>query len=114
MQGVEQALEHHPARQWDNPNALLKRQKRLQKLYADLVDRRAKLSKYTGHYWQGFLDIMDVLQHFNGLEETRPTDLGEMAAAIRGDNELWLALALTLGNSTTSTRPNSPPPALPW
>ena len=36
-QEVELALEHHPARQWENPNALLKRQKRLQKLYADLV-----------------------------------------------------------------------------
>ncbi len=97
MQGVEQALENHPARQWENPNALLKRQKRLQKLYADLVDRRDKLAKYTGLYWQQFLDIMAILQHFNGLEDTRPTELGEMAAAIRGDNELWLALALASG-----------------
>jgi len=96
-QEVELALEHHPARQWENPNALLKRQKRLQKLYADLVDRRDKLSQYTGRYWQEFLDIMTVLQHFNGLDDTRPTELGEMAAAIRGDNELWLALALASG-----------------
>ncbi len=40
---------------------------------------------------------MAILQHFNGLDDTRPTDLGEMAAAIRGDNELWLALALASG-----------------
>lgn len=97
MESVEKALETHPARQWDNPNLLLKRQKRLHKLYADLVDRREKLSQYTGRYWQEFLDIMAILQQFNGLEDTRPTPLGEMAAAIRGDNELWLALALASG-----------------
>jgi len=97
MQEVEQALDHHPARQWDNPNALLKRQKRLHRLYEDLQDRRQKLDRYTGQYWQQFLDIMAILQHFNGLAHNRPTDLGEMAAAIRGDNELWLALALASG-----------------
>jgi superfamily II RNA helicase len=97
MQEVEQLLESHPARQWENPNALLKRQKRLHKLYADLQDRRQKLDKYTGQYWQQFLDIMAILQHFNGLADTRPTELGEMAAAVRGDNELWLALALASG-----------------
>ena len=97
MQEVEQALAHHPAQQWENPNALLKRQKRLQKLYSELVDRRDKLSKYTGLYWQQFLDIMAILEHFHGLKHNRPTALGEMAAAIRGDNELWLALALASG-----------------
>jgi superfamily II RNA helicase len=42
---------------------------------------------------------MDVLKHFGALDATdnRPTELGEMAAAIRGDNELWLALALASG-----------------
>ncbi len=97
MQEVEQSLAQHPAQQWENPNALLKRQKRLQKLYSELVDRRDKLSKYTGLYWQQFLDIMAILEHFHGLKHNRPTALGEMAAAIRGDNELWLALALASG-----------------
>ena len=99
MQQVEIALDNHPARQWENPTGLLKRQKYLQSLRNELADRTDKLAKYTGRYWQEFLDIMDVLKHFGALDATdnRPTELGEMAAAIRGDNELWLALALASG-----------------
>ncbi|HIK46475.1 MAG TPA: DEAD/DEAH box helicase [Leptolyngbyaceae cyanobacterium M65_K2018_010] len=94
---VERALDHHPASQWANPNALLKRQKHLADLQEDLRDRQAKLARYTGRYWQEFLNLMEVLRHFGALDHDRPTELGEMAAAIRGDNELWLALALASG-----------------
>jgi superfamily II RNA helicase len=94
VQQVETALLQHPARQWEKPTALLKYQKRLQGLREDWQDRTTKLADYTGRYWQEFLHIMDILKHFGALEQNRPTDLGEMAAAIRGDNELWLALAL--------------------
>ena len=97
MGEVERTLATHPASQWDNTNALLKRQRRLRDLQDELRDRQAKLSQYTGRYWQEFLNIMEVLEHFGGLADNRPTELGEMAAAIRGDNELWLALALASG-----------------
>ncbi|CAN5577911.1 hypothetical protein BH23CYA1_BH23CYA1_10730 [soil metagenome] len=40
---------------------------------------------------------MQVLENFECLEDNFPTPLGQMAAAIRGDNELWLALALASG-----------------
>lgn len=40
---------------------------------------------------------MDILQHFNCLVDVQPTTLGEIAAAIRGENELWLGLALASG-----------------
>ncbi|PSN18182.1 DEAD/DEAH box helicase, partial [filamentous cyanobacterium CCP5] len=93
-QAVEAMVDNHPARQWENPNALLKRQKRVNRLEQELADRQTKLSEYTGRYWQEFLDIMAVLQHFDALADTAPTRLGEMAAAIRGDNELWLGLVL--------------------
>lgn len=97
MREVEHTLAKHPASQWDNTKSLLKRQKRLRALEDERRDRQQKLSQYTGRYWQEFLNIMDVLEHFGGLEDNKPTELGEMAAAIRGDNELWLALALESG-----------------
>ncbi|MBE9114033.1 RNA helicase, partial [Nodosilinea sp. LEGE 07298] len=97
MRDVEHTLAKHPASQWENTKSLLKRQKRLRDLKAEWRDRQQKFSQYTGRYWQEFLNIMDVLKHFGGLENNRPTELGEMAAAIRGDNELWLALALESG-----------------
>lgn len=105
MQAVELQVAEHPARRWDNPNQLLKRQKRLQRLQEELSDRIAKLSHYTGRYWQEFLSIMEILAHFGGLEDNRPTDLGEIAAAMRGDNELWLGLALASGEFDHLTPP---------
>lgn len=104
-QHVVAMVDKHPARQWDNPNALLKRQKRLKRLEQELADRQAKLSEHTGRYWQEFLDIMAVLQHFDALVDTKPSPLGEMSAAIRGDNELWLGLALESGALNELTPP---------
>ncbi|MBD2230142.1 DEAD/DEAH box helicase [Phormidium tenue] len=97
MREVEHTLAIHPASQWENAKGLLKRQRRLRELEDEWRDRQQKLSQYTGRYWQEFLHIMEVLKHFGGLADNRPTELGEMAAAIRGDNELWLALALESG-----------------
>jgi superfamily II RNA helicase len=47
--------------------------------------------------WQQFMALVGVLQDFNCLQEYQPTDSGEVVAALRGDNELWLALALLSG-----------------
>jgi len=105
MQAVEIQVAEHPARRWDNPNQLLKRQKRLQRLQEELDERIDQLSRYTGRYWQEFLNIMEILAHFGGLENNRPTDLGEIAAAMRGDNELWLGLVLASGEFDHLTPP---------
>ena len=40
---------------------------------------------------------MQILENFECLEDNAPTNLGQMCAAIRGDNELWLGLALASG-----------------
>ncbi len=44
--------------------------------------------------WQQFLALADVLTTFNCLDDYKPTMTGEVVAACRGDNELWLGLAL--------------------
>jgi superfamily II RNA helicase len=97
MLALETRLAEHPIRQWGNPSNLLKRQKRIAKLEEELGDRRTKLEKYTQRYWQEFLTLMSILQQFDCLDGVEPTPLGQMAAAIRGDNELWLGLALASG-----------------
>jgi superfamily II RNA helicase len=38
-----------------------------------------------------------VLQAFGALDNLQPTALGEATAAVRGDNELWLGLAVMSG-----------------
>jgi superfamily II RNA helicase len=97
MHSVEAKLESHPLNQFGKPKSLLKKQQRLTTLEAELRDRKAKYNQYASRYWQEFLNLMAILENFGGLEQDKPTNFGKMAAAIRGENELWLALALGAG-----------------
>jgi superfamily II RNA helicase len=94
---LEQQIESHPMRQQGNPGHLLKQQKRLAKLHRDLSDRTEKFEHHTHRYWEEFVNLMRILQHFQCLDGSEPTPAGQIAAAIRGDNELWLGLALSSG-----------------
>ncbi|MGQ9836837.1 MAG: DEAD/DEAH box helicase [Cyanobacteriota bacterium] len=47
--------------------------------------------------WQQFMALVQVLQDFDCLQDHQPTASGKVVAALRGDNELWLALALLSG-----------------
>ncbi|EKV02060.1 superfamily II RNA helicase [Leptolyngbya sp. PCC 7375] len=97
MLSVEAQLDSHPLNQFGKPKTLLKKQQRLSTLEAELSDRQAKYNKYAGRYWQEFLNLMAILENFGGLENNQPTNFGKMAAAIRGENELWISLALGSG-----------------
>lgn len=96
-QAVETQMQNHPVHQWGNRATLLKRQKRIHAIHTELKDRREKLDRQSHRYWEAFLDLIDILRHFGCLDELTPTELGQATAAIRGDNELWLGLALTSG-----------------
>ncbi len=94
---VEAQIQAHPLRQLGDPSFFMKRYKRMTKLQAEIADRQTKLDQHSQRYWQEFLSLMTILQHFDGLNGVLPTPLGQIAAAIRGDNELWLGLALASG-----------------
>ncbi|MBE9065097.1 DEAD/DEAH box helicase [Leptolyngbya cf. ectocarpi LEGE 11479] len=97
MYAVETELKTHPLNKFGKPKSFLKKQQRIQLLEEELRDRKAKYQKYASRYWEEFLNLMAILEEFGGLENDRPTNFGKMAAAIRGENELWLALALGSG-----------------
>ncbi|NJR68948.1 MAG: DEAD/DEAH box helicase [Synechococcales cyanobacterium CRU_2_2] len=97
VQAVEIRLEHHPVHRWSNQSHLIKRQRRLESLETELADRRQKLDRYAHHHWEAFLALIEILQHFDCLRDVEPTELGEAVSALRGDNELWLGLALFSG-----------------
>ncbi len=97
LQEVERQIQNHPVHRWSNRGTILKRQKRIQSIHTELQDRREKLDRQSHRYWEAFLDLIDILRNFGCLEVLVPTALGEVTAAIRGDNELWLGLALTSG-----------------
>ena len=92
---VQEALEAHPLHQFGNPTALLKQLRRIERLEEQLTDRHKAMERNLGRHWQDFLDLIDILLEFSCLEPSmQPTELGEAIAALRGDNELWLGLAL--------------------
>ncbi|NEO99543.1 MAG: DEAD/DEAH box helicase [Symploca sp. SIO2E9] len=101
QQVVEQLntqLETHRLCQWGTPSKLLKLQRRRLALQEEINRRQLKFREYQARHWQEFLSLIEILRAFGCLDEVTPTPLGEAAAAIRGDNELWLGLALMSGS----------------
>ncbi|MEY4520608.1 MAG: hypothetical protein RLZZ499_3208, partial [Cyanobacteriota bacterium] len=97
---LQREIDCHPVQQVDNPNQLLKKyQKRLQlrdKLHKTQIKYQKQKSNQS-YYWEEFLSLICVLQEFEALKEYSPSFLGQAAATIRGDNELWLALVFVSG-----------------
>ncbi|MEO0539316.1 MAG: DEAD/DEAH box helicase [Cyanobacteria bacterium P01_A01_bin.105] len=94
---VEERIRIHPAHALGKPKTFIKKQQRLQRLQDELADRQGKFQHLSHRYWEEFTDLMAILTHFGCLEENRPTNFGQMCAAIRGENELWLGMALASG-----------------
>ncbi|MFB2895873.1 DEAD/DEAH box helicase [Aerosakkonemataceae cyanobacterium BLCC-F50] len=94
VKAVEAQLENHPILQWGNPGTLIKRYRRLITLQTEINLLQEKLDQESQRHWDEFLELIVILQSFGCLDELTPTALGQAAAAIRGDNELWLGLAL--------------------
>ncbi|MCP2729191.1 DEAD/DEAH box helicase [Limnofasciculus baicalensis] len=97
VDGVKSQLEAHPLRQWGNPSQLLKRHKRRLTLQDQINQRQTEYREHQAQHWQEFLNLMEILRAFSCLDNLKPTILGEAAAAIRGDNELWVGLSLMSG-----------------
>ncbi|MEL7141820.1 MAG: DEAD/DEAH box helicase [Cyanobacteria bacterium J06643_4] len=97
MNAVAVKLSANPVAQMENPKAVVKQRKRLNKLEKELRDRTNKYDDYTHRYWLEFVSLMQVLENFQCLEDNTPTEMGQLCAAIRGDNELWLGMALASG-----------------
>ncbi|NEO85322.1 MAG: DEAD/DEAH box helicase [Spirulina sp. SIO3F2] len=98
MEAVQAQLENHPLNQWGKPGKLVKQHNRRIDLQQQLRDRQAQYKEHQTHHWQAFLNLVKVLREFDGLRDYEPTELGQAAAAIRGDNELWLGLVLLSGH----------------
>ena len=98
MNATRAQLQAHPAHTSRKRHSYwLRAERRRQSLQAQLLDRQTKLQRQSHQYWQAFLSLVGILQHFQGLVDLTPTPLGQVAAALRGENELWLGLALTSG-----------------
>lgn len=90
-------LEQHPVWEWGNPATLIKRYRRQAVLEQEIAQQQETLQTQLARHWQEFLNLIEVLRQVGGLQGVTPTQIGEAAAAIRGDNELWIALVVRSG-----------------
>ncbi|MEP0917722.1 RNA helicase [Leptolyngbya sp. DQ-M1] len=98
LKAVQAQIEAHPVHQRGDRPQTLKRQRRMQSLQEEITDRQAKLDEKTQRHWEEFVALIEILRRFGCLDDLAPTTLGQATAAIRGDNELWLGLALMSGD----------------
>lgn len=94
---VQAEMRDNPVHGFQRPTKLLRLQEKRQRIERKLERLRISNVPVRQQRWQEFLAIADVLAEFGYLADYQPTTSGELAAAIRGDNELWLALALESG-----------------
>lgn len=97
----EKQLGGHPAHAWRDRKRLRQKRYRLETVKQELEDRRRQLNDSIGRHWRMVLSLIDILRHFACLQELRITPAGCVVSALRGDNELWLGLALLSGHLDT-------------
>jgi superfamily II RNA helicase len=101
VQQLEEELELQPAHRWGDRRQLKKHRRRMEELELEIEERQRLLHFRSNRHWDTFLALIEVLRHFGGLagaEGLEPTEVGRTVAALRGDNELWLGLALMSGH----------------
>jgi superfamily II RNA helicase len=101
VQRLEEELELHPAHRWGDRHQLKKHRRRMEELQQEIEERQRLLHFRSNRHWDTFLALIEVLRHFGalaGAEGLEPTEVGRTVAALRGDNELWLGLALMSGH----------------
>ena len=96
--GTRPKQEQHPAHRWGDRKQLKKHRRRMEDLELEIAERQRVLHQRANRHWETFLALMEILQHFAALDELEPTEIGRTVAALRGDNELWLGLALMSGH----------------
>ncbi|AFZ23527.1 superfamily II RNA helicase [Cylindrospermum stagnale PCC 7417] len=94
---VQEQLETHPLHEAGNAAAIFKRRARCIELEAEIEELEGRVGQQSQRHWEEFLSLIEILQQFGGLDNLVPTTLGQIAAAIRGENELWIGLVFASG-----------------
>ncbi len=98
---LELALELHPAHAAGDRKKLRKQRFRIEELEEEIAERQRILHFRANRHWETFLALIEILRFFGcleGEEGLEPSEVGRTVAALRGDNELWLGLALMSGH----------------
>ncbi|HLP89650.1 MAG TPA: RNA helicase [Nostocaceae cyanobacterium] len=94
VSAVQEQLEKHPIYQAGNISSIFKWRSRCLELQEYIAELEEQVQEQSQRHWEEFLYLIEILQQFECLNELVPTELGQIAAALRGENELWLGLVL--------------------
>ncbi len=98
VKDLEEEMEQQPAHRWGDRKQLKKHRRRMEELDLEIRERQHFLHHRANRHWAMFLALIDILQHFGCLDDLEPTEIGRTVSVLRGDNELWLGLALMSGH----------------
>ena len=90
-------MNQHPVSKMTDRGAVFKKVNRLEQLQRQIEFQQKVVNERRQRHWQEFMSLVNILQFYGCLEDTEPTDKGKVVAALRGENELWLALCLMSG-----------------
>ena len=102
---LQERMDRHPVLLWRDRGKIVKQLTRAAEVRAQIKKRQGEIEKckqdleeQLARNWEEFICLIEILKEFNCLIEEgdrlKATDLGQLCAALRGDNELWLGLAL--------------------
>ncbi|MBC6422766.1 MAG: DEAD/DEAH box helicase [Hormoscilla sp. SP12CHS1] len=105
IKALQEEMEQHPVGQWRDRGKIVKQLTRAGAVQAQIKKRQVQIEKckqdledQLARNWEEFICLIEILKEFNCLiddgERLQATALGQLCAALRGDNELWLGLAL--------------------
>lgn len=106
VRSFEEDLEQHSAHRWGDRRQLKKHRRRMEELEVEIQERQRLLHHRANRHWETFLALIEILRHFGCLDDLEPTEIGRTVAALRGDNELWLGLAVMSGHLDELTPPD--------
>jgi superfamily II RNA helicase len=94
---LESEMNKHPVAKMPDRGAIFKKVNRLEQLQRQIEFQQEMVNERRQRHWQEFMSLVNILQDYGCLEGTQPTETGQVVAALRGENELWLAIALLSG-----------------
>ncbi|MDJ0676079.1 MAG: RNA helicase [Calothrix sp. MO_167.B42] len=94
---LQEQLQAHPLFKTGNVATIFRRKARAEELEKEIKHLQAQVELQSQRHWEEFLNLITILQQFDCLDRLIPTYLGQIAAAIRGENELWLGLVFASG-----------------
>ncbi len=98
VSNLELELQQLPVHKWGDRKKIKKHQRKVEELKKEINDRQNFIYHRSNSHWDRFLSLLEILKYFGCLVDSKLTDIGRTVAVLRGDNELWIGLALMSGH----------------